>query len=78
MNPELDLSQVDEARLWRHVGSHLARRGFSPILVGGAAVAIHSGGVYRSYDLDVLLEPGRGQGLPETMAEIGFTFDRGY
>lgn len=45
------------------------------VLVGGAVVAIYSGGAYRSGDLDFVPSAYFGPGVEEAMAEIGFQRD---
>lgn len=58
MTQEFDYANCDEKSLWRHVSWHLHSRGYSVILVGGAAGVVHSGLAFRSGDLDLLIERG--------------------
>jgi hypothetical protein len=50
----------------------LKKRGIDTILVGGAVVAIYSGGIYKSGDLDFVLGSMFTKGLPEAMKALGF------
>lgn len=67
-----DWKNCTEEELWHFVAWHLAGAGISSVLVGGAVVAIYTGGIYRSGDLDMVLhEIQRGQ-LEEVLKGIGF------
>ena len=65
----------NEQEMWHYVASHLESHGVSTVLVGGAAAAVHSGGAYRSGDIDLLIDsypPPSPAKLDATMAIIGF------
>jgi hypothetical protein len=49
---EPDWKRCTEEELWHYVGWHLEGAGIRSVLVGGAVVAIHTEGLYRSGDLD--------------------------
>ena len=66
-----------EKEFWEYVATHLAKNGIRTILVGGAVVSIYTEGLYRSGDLDLVLESYLVKNLPEKMAEIGFKVERG-
>jgi hypothetical protein len=69
---EPDWTSCTEEQLWRYVAWHLEGAGIRSVLVGGAVVAIHTEGLYRSGDLDMVPDDlGRGR-LPEVLARIGF------
>ena len=61
--------------MWHWVAVHLARCGIDCTLVGGAVVAIYSEGIYKSGDLDIVIEnfplPSQ-QRLDGVFKEIGF------
>jgi len=68
-----DLAGCAEEQLWRHVASHLERRGNPVVLVGGAVVVVYWAGAYRSGDLDLVRQEIFGSGdLDAVMSEIGF------
>lgn len=66
-----------EEELWKYVASHLAKNGIQTILVGGAVVSIYTEGLYRSGDLDLVLDTVMAKDLPKRMAEIGFKVEAG-
>lgn len=69
---EPDWTTCTEEQLWRYVAWHLEGAGIRSVLVGGAVVAIHTEGLYRSGDLDMVPDDlGRGR-LPEVLARLGF------
>lgn len=72
MSDELDLSNCSEAELWHYVATHLEANGIAVVLVGGAVVAIHSDGAYRSGDLDFVPMGLGGEQVEECLAAIGF------
>ena len=72
MNPP-DWASCTEDELWRYVATHLTESGIECVLVGGAVVAIYSGGIYRSGDLDLVLPDGVGdRGITDAMTRIAF------
>ena len=75
MNPP-DWKTCDEGKLWRYVAWHLEGAGFSTTLVGGAVVAIYTEGLYRSGDLDMVLDLHRRSDVTAALAEIGFFPDK--
>jgi hypothetical protein len=69
----IDLRNCSEADLWRFIAAHLERRRIHVVLVGGAVVAIHSEGAYRSGDLDfVRLNVFDDVDVDGAMDDIGF------
>ena len=71
MNPP-DWQRCTEEELWRYVAWHLEGAGIHTVLVGGAVVAIHTEGLYRSGDLD-LVPDGVSRGkLAGALRELGF------
>lgn len=66
-----------EEELWKYVASHLAKNGIHTILVGGAVVSVYTDGLYRSGDLDLVLDTVLAKNLPQLMAEIGFKLEVG-
>lgn len=69
---EPNWATCSEKELWEYVATHLARKGISTILVGGAVVAVYSDGAYHSGDLDFVLENFLTDKLPAALKEIGF------
>lgn len=59
------------------VAAALERAGFRAVLTGGACATVYSAGAYQSFDLDFILQDGRGQAaLDAAMAEVGFNRKR--
>ncbi|MES2661222.1 MAG: hypothetical protein V4689_21560 [Verrucomicrobiota bacterium] len=71
-----DWKTCDEGELWRFVAWHLEGAGIQTVLVGGAVVAIYSEGLYRSGDLDMVLDRHRRSEVTEALKEIGFFPDK--
>ena len=71
MNPP-DWSSCREEELWKFVSFHLAKNSIETVLVGGAVVAIYTGGLYQSGDLDLIVTNFFKDGLPTVMASLGF------
>ena len=70
MKPVGDMSL---GQLAGYVCSHLGRNGIRVVLSGGAAVSIHSGSRYQSFDLDFVENvPSGRERLREVLKEIGF------
>ena len=67
-----DWKTCTEGELWRFVAWHREGAGIPTVLVGGAVVAIYSEGLYRSGDLDMVLDRHRRSDVTETLKEIGF------
>jgi len=67
-----DWKRCNEEELWHYVAWHLEGAGIRSVLVGGAVVAIYTGGLYRSGDLDLVPDDlDRGK-LAKILLEIGF------
>lgn len=75
MNPP-DWSQCSEEDLWKYVAWHLEGEGIHSVLVGGAVVAIHTSGLYRSGDLDMVVDSVRRRDLGKLLEKLGFLPDR--
>ncbi len=71
-----DWQTCTEEELWRFVAWHLEGAGIPTVLVGGAVVAIYSEGLYRSGDLDMVLDRHRRSHLTEALKEIGLVPDK--
>lgn len=69
---EPDWSQCNEEEMWHYVAWHLEGAGITTVLVGGAVVAIHTEGLYRSGDLDIITDDFHRDKLRTALAEIGF------
>ncbi len=55
------------------VSSHLDKNGVNAVLSGGAAVSIHTGSRYQSFDLDFVERvPSKRRQLKEVLSQIGF------
>ena len=52
----IDLSSCTEKELWEYVAVELSKQGLKNVLVGGAVAAIYSEGIYKSGDLDFVIE----------------------
>ncbi len=70
----IDFNSCTEKELWEHVAVALSKNGLKNVLVGGAVAAIYSKGLYKSGDLDFVIESYgyKKNVLDETMNEIGF------
>ncbi len=75
MNPP-NWQTCDEGELWRFVAWHLEGAGITTVLVGGAVVAIYTEGLYRSGDLDMVLDRHRRSDVVAILANIGFQPDK--
>ena len=71
MNPP-DWTRCTEEELWHYVAWHLEGAGIGSVLVGGAVVAIYTGGLYRSGDLDMVPDDFQRGRLVEVLEQIGF------
>lgn len=67
-----DFVNCTEEELWKHVASHLSRKGIDAVLVGGSVVSIYTNGLYESGDLDFIVSSLFQDKLPKAMQEIGF------
>ena len=71
-----DWKSCTEEQLWRYVAWHLDNAGIDSVLVGGAAVAIHSEGRYRTTNLDLVPDDLTRRKMPETLRALGFAARR--
>jgi hypothetical protein len=71
-----DFKTCREKELWHYVAWHLEGAGIRSVLVGGAVVSIYSEGLYRSGDLDMVLDRYDLTGVPEILEKIGFKPDK--
>ena len=55
----INYSSCTEKELWEHVAVELANTGLKNVLVGGAVAAIYSDGIYKSGDLDFVIDSYR-------------------
>lgn len=67
-----DWKHCSEAELWRYVAWHLEGAGIRSVLVGGAVVAIYTEGLYRSGDLDLVMDSFDRGHLKKLLGELGF------
>ena len=67
-----NFSNCSEEELWRYVAWHLEGAGISSVLVGGAVVSIYSSGLYRSGDLDIVLDIHNKAIVAQVLEKIGF------
>jgi hypothetical protein len=67
-----DWQHCTEEELWHYVAWHLEGAGIGSVLVGGAVVAIYTGGLYRSGDLDLIADEIHRGRLAKSLLEIGF------
>jgi hypothetical protein len=67
-----DWKTCNEEQLWRYVAWHLEGAGIPSVLVGGAVVAIYTGGLYRSGDLDMVPDDFQRSRLGPVLAGLGF------
>lgn len=66
-----------EEELWKFVAYHLVSAGVECVLVGGAVVAIYSRGIYRSGDLDFVVEKNALESVQQILENLGFLKVRG-
>lgn len=71
MNPP-DWKHCTEQDLWQYVAWHLEGAGIHTVLVGGAVVAIHTEGLYRSGDLDMVPDGVSRGKLAGVLRDLGF------
>jgi hypothetical protein len=71
-----DWKTCNEGELWRFVAWHLEGVGIRTVLVGGAVVAIYTEGLYRSGDLDMVLDLHRRSDVADALKAIGFVPDK--
>jgi len=67
------LRRMTQAEVGAFVQSHLSKRGIDVVLSGGATVAIYSGNMYVSKDVDLVnINLTKGSAIKAAMQEIGF------
>lgn len=67
------ISEMSLGEFAAFVSSHLEENGIHAVLSGGAAVSIHAGSRYQSFDLDFVERVGSDRRrLKEVLSEIGF------
>ena len=69
---EPDWTRCTEEELWHYVGWHLEGAGIGSVLVGGAVVAIHTEGLYRSGDLDLVPDHFDRKQIEGVLRGLGF------
>jgi len=67
-----DWKTCTEEELWKFVAWNLEKHGIRSVLVGGAVVSIYTEGLYRSGDLDLVLEEADQMKLDTTLKKLGF------
>jgi len=75
MNPP-DWKCCTVEQLWRYVAWHLENAGIGSVLVGGAALAIHTEGRYRTSNLDLVPNDLMRREVPELLISLGFAAQR--
>ena len=65
-----DWQHCTEEELWHYVAWHLEGAGIGSVLVGGAVVAIYTGGLYRSGDLDLIADEIHRERLTKCLLEL--------
>lgn len=70
----IDFTNCTEKELWEYVAVELSKQGLRNILVGGAVAAIYSEGIYKSGDLDFVVESyiNTKSKIEKAMNSIGF------
>ena len=69
---EPDWTRCTEEELWHYVGWYLEGAGIGSVLVGGAVVAIHTEGLYRSGDLDLVPDHFDRKQIEGVLRGLGF------
>ncbi len=70
----IPIREMNQAELAAYVQTQLAEAGLKVVLSGGAAVALYSGGMYVSKDIDFIPEfPTSRSLLKAAMLELGFS-----
>ena len=75
MNPP-DWKCCTVEQLWHYVAWHLENAGSCSVLVGGAALAIHTEGRYRTSNLDLVPDDLMRREVPEILHSLGFAAQR--
>lgn len=69
---EPDWTTCTEEEFWSFVAWHLSAAGIDSVLVGGAVVAIYTEGLYRSGDIDLVLEGFPARSVASILSPLGF------
>lgn len=75
MNPP-DWKHCTEEQLWHYVAWHLENAGIGSVLVGGAALAIHTEGRYRTSNLDMVPDDLMRREVAKILRGLGFGAQR--
>ena len=75
MNPP-DWNRCTTEQLWHYVAWHLENAEIGSVLVGGAAVAIHTRGRYRTANLDLVPGDVVRREVPKMLHSLGFVAQR--
>jgi DNA polymerase III sliding clamp (beta) subunit (PCNA family) len=75
MNPP-DWNCCTAGQLWHYVTWHLEKAGISTVLVGGAAVSVHTGGVHRTTNLDLVPDDFQRGKIPDVLRRLKFVTRR--
>jgi len=75
MNPP-DWNSCTAGQLWQYVAWHLEGAGISTVLVGGAAVSVHTGGVHRTTNLDLVPDDFQRGKIPDVLRRLKFVARR--
>lgn len=75
MNPP-DWNRCTAEQLWHYVAWHLENAGIGSVLVGGAAVAIHTQGCYPTGNLDLVPGDLVRRDVPKILRSLGFGAQR--
>jgi len=67
-----DWQRCTEEQLWHYAAWHLENAGISSVLVGGAAVVIHTEGRYRTTNLDLVPDDFMRREIAEILRGLGF------
>jgi hypothetical protein len=69
----IDFKKCNEEDLWKYVASALQAEGIESILVGGACVSVYSKGIYKSGDIDMIINSVIFKDkVPGIMKSLGF------
>jgi DNA polymerase III sliding clamp (beta) subunit (PCNA family) len=75
MNPP-DWNCCSAGQLWQYVAWHLEGAGINTVLVGGAAVSVHTGGVHRTRNLDLVPDDFQRGRIPDVLGRLQFVARR--
>lgn len=71
-----DWQRCTAEQLWHYLAWHLQKAGIGSVLVGGAAVSIHTKGVYQTGNLDLVPDDLQRGKIPDVMRHRQFTARR--